>query len=103
MRIGFTEPWIPGPFDLYDPGEAPTTYETTVIFGMDGDTALERFLGCLMIQRMPDAGLQEALTSLYAMLEFYSEAPLLLKQPQPERVQGVVVGERKRPDLVIAE
>lgn len=74
----------------------------TITVGSNGQTALERFLGCLMIAVMPQDGLEEALHSLRDMLEFYK------RPPTPQRVQlkrapleATVVDRRKRPDLVI--
>ncbi len=68
---------------------------------MRGETALERFLGCVMIGVMPDQGLEEALYSLWDMLEFYSQEPLHRAPLKPETINATVVDRKKRPDLVI--
>lgn len=89
---------------VYDyPTEWETTHEVTFTLEMYGETALERFLGCLMIGMMPDEGLEETLYSLRDMLEFYSHLPLLLHgaPAKSETINATVVDRKKRPDLVI--
>jgi hypothetical protein len=84
-------------------GATETTYEVTFTLEMYGETALERFLGCVMIGMMPDQGLEEALYSLRDMLEFYRQKPVHLygAQPKSETINATVVEWKKRPDLVI--
>lgn len=83
--------------------ETETTHEVIISLQMSGDTALERFLGCLMISIMPAQGLEEALYSLRDMLEFYKKEPsrLQLTRGKPEPINATVVERRKRPDLII--
>lgn len=70
---------------------------------MYGETAFVRFLGCLMIGLMPDEGLDEALSSLRDMLEFYGQKPAGIHHtPQiPQTINARIIEQKKRPDLVI--
>lgn len=88
---------------MYGHTEPSTTYEATITLEMYGESALERFLGCVMIGMMPDQGLEEALYSLRDMLEFYSQEPLHLPsaRPKTETLNAIVEDRKKRPDLVI--
>ena len=69
------------------------------------DIALKRIIGCLMILRMPEEGLNETLISLKDKLEFYMEVPELSLPPERPtyQVMGKVVSPVRRPDLVISE
>lgn len=81
---------------------SPVEYRSLMFSGEDA-TTLKRALGCLMILRMPEGGLNEALASLRDMLEFYVEVPQLT--PPPKRPVRQLTGRAgmagKRPDLVI--
>ena len=59
----------------------------------------------LMLVRMPEEGLDEALTSLKDMLDFYLEVPELSIPPKrlSHQMTGKVGSAKKRPDLVITE
>lgn len=89
--------------DVYGIPHIETTNETIIRLRMSGETALERFLGCLMIARMPNEGLGEALFTLRDMLDFYTHPPMLLHgaPPKAETIKATVVERKKRPDLVI--
>lgn len=87
---------------FYGPIEPETTYEVTITIGRHGETALERFLGCVMMGIMPDEGLEEALYSLRDMVEFYNRQPLPHHSPLTSApIDATIVGRKKRPDLVI--
>jgi len=85
--------------------ENETTHEVIISLQMSGDTALERFLGCLMISVMPAQGLEEALYSLRDMLEFYKKesSNLQLMHKKPEPINATLLERRKRPDLIITQ
>ena len=86
------------------PGEhLQTTGSHTVILTMSGRTALERWAGCAMMAMMPEQGLEEALYSLWDMLEFYRTQPPEPAVRQPQLMEGTIVEERNRPGLIITE
>lgn len=88
---------------IYQAGVSETDYKVRIAISAPGDTALERFFGCVMIGMMPDEGLDEALQALRDMLEFYSREPARPLVVQPARTVGaVVVGRRRRPDMTIS-
>lgn len=89
--------------NVYGVTEAETTYEMTLTLEMNGETALPRFLGCVMVGMMPDQGLEEALYSLRDMLAFYVQQPVRLHAalPKAETINATIVDRKKRPDLVI--
>lgn len=110
-------PWTRQVFDIgqsrcdltafYETSEDETAYDVSISFVISGETALERFVGCTMIGLMPDDGLEEALHLLRDMFEFYSQRYLYWQSDErrkqlPQRVDADLVGERKRPDLVIS-
>jgi hypothetical protein len=72
---------------------------------LDGfDTpVLERILACLVISRMPERGLPEALASLRELYEFYSaQRPHpLAAHSQTGTYLTTITEDRKRPDLII--
>ena len=105
------------PLNLFDPPDnddryalihdaigLETTNEVTFTMGMAGETALERFLGCIMIGIMPSQGMEEALSSLWEMLNFYGEESLLYREHisvKPQTINGTIVEKKKRPDIII--
>ena len=81
---------------------SPIDYRSLSIEG-DREVILKRALGCLMILRMPDLGLNEALGSLTDMLDFYIDAPQLNPPARcPDQLlTGKAGPSSKRPDLVL--
>jgi hypothetical protein len=71
----------------------------------DGETALKRIIGCAIIAHLPDEAMDEALTSLKDMYDFWAvPRQRMLSQPtvgQP--IKGKVLDSVHRPDLVIPE
>lgn len=84
--------------------EPGTTYRVTLALGMQGETAIERLFGCLLIATMPQRGIVEALEAVRDIWDYYLSEPQQWHAPQLKRetIKGAVVGERKRPDLVIS-
>jgi hypothetical protein len=81
-----------------------TTYEITINIEGATESALGRYLGCIMIGFMPDEGLEEALFSLRDMLEFYSYKPALRPaRLAPKAIDATIADKRKRPDLILTE
>jgi hypothetical protein len=79
-----------------------TTYEITINIEGATESALGRYLGCIMIGFMPDEGLEEVLFSLRDMLEFYNYKPA--PRPAslaPKAIKAIIADKKKRPDLVI--
>lgn len=84
--------------------ELETTNKVTFDMEMHGETALERFLGCIMLGIMPSQGLEEALSSLWEMLNFYGEeSPFCRKHisVKLQTINGTIVEKKKRPDIII--
>lgn len=110
------EQWDPRKFDfdnlrrgeytfIYGKIEPETTYEVTITLKtdhIDDKTAVERFVACTLIGMMPEKGLEEALSSLWDMLQFYSK-PLALAAPKSktEIISATITDKKKRPDLII--
>lgn len=69
----------------------------------EGDDAVKRYLGCVIISAMPEDGVNEALQSLLDIFAFNTQR--LQLPPSQEiveyRAQGKVVGKSARPDLQI--
>lgn len=88
---------------IINPIGLETTNEVTFAMEMYGETALERFIGCIMLGIMPNQGVEEALNSLWEMFNYYSEEPLYSERSQvkPQTVSGTIVDKKKRPDLII--
>ena len=74
-------------------------------WSMEGDqeVILKRALGCFIVLRMPESGLNEALSSLKDMLDYYIDVPQL--NPPPRRPDQFLTGKAgpsvKRPELVL--
>ncbi len=87
---------------IYSLIEPKTTYGVTITIGGNGEYALERFLGCLLLGIMPDEGLEEALFSLHDMLRFYrNECEPHHEVLEPNPIDGTIGSKKKRPDLVL--
>lgn len=70
----------------------------------DDETALKKFVGCLIISAMPEEGLNEALTSLKDVWDFHIYTPPKALPDRSRQVAaGRVVRTRKRPDLFLGE
>lgn len=88
---------------IYGSGESETTYEVALTLEMEGETALQRFLGCILIAVIPDEGLEEALLSLREMWEFYTREPSARPMRlAPKAIDATIGDKKKRPNLVIA-
>ncbi len=70
-----------------------------------GHNAVKRLLGCYMLGVMPDEGINEALSTLKDMFQYYSHPayPALATPVTAHRITGKVLSVSKRPDLIIAE
>lgn len=70
------------------------------------ETAVHRFIGCLLVTLMPAEGLEETLESLKEICEFHTEAiPAPIFTPMAEHPRGKMraLPPQKAPDLVIEE
>lgn len=91
----------------------PLAYETvssiepeTFRFSMEaeGDDALKRLVGCVLIIKMPPNGLDEALTSLRDMWEFWdARSPFGLPERTGIETTASVISARVRPELVLPD
>jgi len=81
-----------------------TTYEITVNVDTNNVTAFKRFLCCIIVGKMPEQGLEEAIFALRDMIDFYhrkSHSPIEHKLPNPQAISiGPVI---KRRELVLSE
>jgi len=77
---------------------------TIAVAAGDDETVLARFVGCVIIGMMPHRGLPETLSSLKDMWEFYSEElpKLQVFHPLPRKMNAIIVGQRKRADMVVS-
>lgn len=70
------------------------------------ETAVHRFIGCLLVTLMPAEGLEEALESLNEIREFHTEAipaPRFTPIVEHPKVKLRALPPQKAPDLVIEE
>ena len=106
----YEEPWDLAASRFYEPlntsvevtVSSPKEHLSLLMTGEDR-TNLVRAVGCLIILSMPEAGLNEAVTSLMDVRKFYREVPELSLPPKrsAHQLAGKVGISRKRPDLVI--
>ena len=83
------------------------TSEETYTFWIEdeGETAVKRLLSSLIVQNMPETGLDEAFNSLVDIYEFHFENMQALL-PEPDEVgtsAGKVIAVSDRPELLISE
>ena len=78
--------------------------EVSLLWTEEGENATKRWIGCAMMCRMPDEGVDEALVSLRDIWEFHETTHRMLPRPvETRRYVGRIVGTSQRPDLVISE
>ena len=84
---------------------AQTHGEYYFVAQSEGEAAVKRLLGCLLVQNMPDEGMDDVLESLADSYEFYWRDQLLRLPEPPERLvsAGVVGSVRERPAFELAE
>ena len=71
----------------------------------DGEEALIRALGCMLMLNLPPRALHEAFTNLKDMWEFYAEPEqrLLPVAPRVNRIQGRLMPAVERPELTFPD
>ena len=88
----------PGEVSVFRFWAETTRYEVSI------DEEVKRLAAYAMVFLMPQKGLDEAVTSLYEMLEFYGEPVASAIPPVTTRwTSGVIVSKRDRPSLSLAD
>ena len=74
------------------------------LHGQDDEVLRKRIFGCLLLYRMPQEGLQEAMMSLADILDYYRErARVTAPAPTVESHYGIITSTGVRPELTLYE